>query len=515
LDDSEFFEEVAEVLESVYRTLNDTAKLAALFERRIGLASTAEERLEARRTLARVLEDEVGDVPAAQRILQQGVLEEPGNLSTLEELARLAGITGEWRSATETLEEALYKIARSEPATGRELALTLANWRNEHLHDVAGAERALGIALECAPDSDEILQQLESLQTAPGREQSLIETLRKRGKLAGDDQREELFRRAKRLADGLRVPGLGESLLRDLLRLDESNDWALSALSELLEELGQYPEALSLIERRIREGHAENPRELRHHAALLARERLGDPNKASQLYLDLLEEDPSDTRAADALRVLLVQTERWQELGRLLSNLIDVTQSSEERLALRLELAQLEVDRFDHTDAAIDQLRAVLEEEPGHADAVLGLSRLYEKNGRDQDLADLLSQQIDAAAGRGDVAAAVKLLVRLGDVFEKRLSDPERAIEAFQRVLDLDAQHRASMEALVRLQRAADRPEEAAEALERLVGVSEPAELPRRAEELAELYTKLGDGEKACRALERVVDAGAASPELL
>ena len=38
LDDSEFFEEVSEILETVYRTLNDTTKLAALFERRIGLA---------------------------------------------------------------------------------------------------------------------------------------------------------------------------------------------------------------------------------------------------------------------------------------------------------------------------------------------------------------------------------------------------------------------------------------------------------------------------------------------
>ena len=76
LGDSEFFEEVSEILEAVYRTLNDTTKLAALFERRIGLASSSEERLEARRTLARVLEDEVGDVTAAQRILQQGVVVE-------------------------------------------------------------------------------------------------------------------------------------------------------------------------------------------------------------------------------------------------------------------------------------------------------------------------------------------------------------------------------------------------------------------------------------------------------
>jgi tetratricopeptide (TPR) repeat protein len=515
LDDSEFFDEVSEVLESVYRTLNDTSKLAALFERRIGLAATPEERLEARRTLARVLEDEVGDTAAAQRILQQGVLEEPSNLAVLEELARLAGITGEWSAAAETLEEALYKVVSSEPATAKEIALTLASWRRERLHDTAGAERALGVALECAPDSDEILEQLEELQNAPGREQALIDTLRRRGKLAGDDQREELFRHAKRLADGLRVPGLSESVLRDLLRLDEANDWALSSLAESLEEAQQYPEALALLERRIQQGSAADPRELRHRAAVIARERLNDPGKASQLYLELIEEDPSDARAADALRVLLVRTERWKDLARLLESLVDVAQSSEDRLSLRLELAQLHIDRFDQSDTAIEQLRAVLEEEPGHADAVLALSRLYEKNGRDQDLAELLSQQVDAAQGRGDVPAAVKLLVRLGSVYETKLAEPERAVDTFRRVLDLDPKHRPSIEALGRLYRQADRLEEAADALERLLEVSEPNELVRRAEELAELYVKLGQGENACRALERVLDSGQASSELL
>jgi tetratricopeptide (TPR) repeat protein len=242
----------------------------------------------------------------------------------------------------------------------------------------------------------------------------LIETLRRRGKLAEGEQREELFRRAKLLADGLRSPGLAEAVLRDLLRLDESNDWALASLAESLEEAQQYPEALALIERRIQQGSANDPRELRHRAAVLARERLGDPAKASQLYLELIEEDPTDARAADALRVLLVRTERWKDLAKLLESLVDVAQSSEDRLALRLELAQLYMDRFDQSDLAIEQLRAVLEEEPGHADAVLALGRLYEKNGRDEDLAELLNQQIDAAQGRGDVAAATKLLVRLG-----------------------------------------------------------------------------------------------------
>jgi tetratricopeptide (TPR) repeat protein len=515
LQDSDFFEEVSEILESVYRTLNDTSKLAALFERRIGLATSSEERLEARRTLARVLEDEVGDVSAAQRILQQGVVEEPSNLSTLDELARLAGVTGEWRGAAQALEEALQKIVSTEPATGREIALTLASWRHEHLRDDAGAERALGVALECAPDSDEILVQLEELQLAPGREQALIDTLRRRGKLASDEQREELFRHAKRLADALHMRSLSEEILRDLLRLDDSNDWALTALAEHLEESGQYAEALSLIERRIQAGGGDDVRELRHHAAVLARERLDDAYKSSQLYLELLEEDATDARAADALRVLLVETERWKDLARLLETLIAVAQSAEERLSLRLELAQLNIERFKDTDRAIEQLRAILEEEPGHADAVLALSRLYESNGRDEDLAELLSQQMEAAQGRGDIPAAVKLLGRLGEVYETRLAEPERAIDTYRRVLDLDDHHKGSIDALARLYRKADRLDEAAEVLERLMQSSDGNELPRRAEELAELYDKLGDGEKACLALERVLDAGQAGPEVV
>jgi tetratricopeptide (TPR) repeat protein len=514
LGDSEFFEEVSEILESVYRTLNDTTKLATLFERRIGLAASSEERLEARRTLARVLEEEVGDVGAAQRILQQGVVEEPSSLSTLEELARLASITGEWRGAAEALEDALQKIATVEPATGREIALTLADWRREHLKDDAGAERALEIALQCSPDNDDILGRLEELQSAPGREQALIETLRRRGKLAEGEQREELFRRARRLADTLREPRWAEEILRDLLRVDPHNDWALESLADLMEESGRYADALVLIEQRIEQGSAPDPRELRHRAATLASERLRDAQKSSQIYLALLEEDPTDTRASDALRVSLVETERWADLAGLLGTLIDVAQTSEERITLRLELASLHVDRFENTDAAIEQLRLVLDEEPGNADAVLALSRLYEKSSRDEDLAELLSQQIDAAQGRGDVPAAVKLLGRLGEVYEQRLNEPERAVDTYRRVLDLEP-HRPSMEALVRLYRKAERWEDAAEVLERVLDAGDTQDVARRAQELAELYERMDNGEKACQALERVLDAGQASPEIL
>ena len=109
---------------------------------------------------------------------------------------------------------------------------------------------------------------------------------------------------------------------------------------------------------------------------------------------------------------------------------------------------------------------------------------------------------------------AVKLLGRLGEVYESRLKEPERAIDTYRRVLDIEP-HRPSLEALVRLYRKAERWEDAAEVLERLLDTSDPGELARRAQELAELYERLENGEKACQALERVLESGHAGPNIV
>src|SRR5439155_24326934 len=64
LDDKELFEEVGEALEPVYRSTNDHAKLASLFERRIERAEPSD-RTRLRLDLARVLEEKAQDPKAA------------------------------------------------------------------------------------------------------------------------------------------------------------------------------------------------------------------------------------------------------------------------------------------------------------------------------------------------------------------------------------------------------------------------------------------------------------------
>ncbi len=509
LGDAEFFEEVAEVLEGVYRESGNNDKLAGLFERRVGLAGSPEQRLEARRTLARVLEDEVGDLAGAQRIVQQGLAEVPGDLSILDELGRLASLTADWTGAATALEAALQDIVGTEPATGREVALTLASWRRQQLSDNTGAERALSIALECGQDSEDILLQLEELQKEPGREQSLVETLRRRARLAAGGEREELYRRAKQIADGLAVPGLQEGVLRDFMRVEPESDWALGSLAELRFEEGDFAEALDLIERRIEVGICDDLMSLRHRAASIAHEKLHNEAKAIELYSTILQDEPGDAKAAFALRTLLAASQRWEELRVLLTSQIDIAEGVELRQSLRLELARLDIDHFGSIDAAVEQLQATLEEQPGQAEAVLLLNRLYEREGKHQERAVLLQQQVDFAEERADVESALELLVRLAELSESELSDTERALDAYRRILVHDATNQDAVDALVRLLVAEGRLPEAADVLESVVEAGLPAErVAAVGTRLADLYEELGDKERCCAALERVMRSG-------
>ncbi len=232
------------------------------------------------------------------------------------------------------------------------------------------------------------------------------------------------------------------------------------------------------------------------------------------IYEQLFEDDPQDRDAAAALRELYVSASRWENLGRLLERLVDNADSASERSALRIDLAKLNVERFQAIDAAVDFLKTVLEDEPGNGDAVVALSELYEKAQRDEELAELLSGQIEAARSRGDTQAELRFQVRLGEIYDTRLKNRAKAIETYQAVLDRDGSHRGALEALARLHQAGGDLAEAARILDRLIGVSEGADAVRSCGTLADVHEKLGDKVAAAAALERALGVDKADKEV-
>lgn len=517
LEDPACFEEVFEVLEGVYRERSQTDRLAGLFERRVAKAETTVERIDMRRELARVLEDDCHDPAAAQKVLQQGLADDPADGALLDEIERLAPVTGDWAGAALALLEAVDAAEGLDPVSGRELCVRVAVWRRDKLGDRGGAEAAFAKASEYEPENDEVLAEIEALQTDPGRERDLIATLERRARLALDDEeRLRMYRRAKELCDALGDAALGERLLRKVIELDEVNLWALAGLTEARRSAGDHQETFDLLVRRAElELDMATVRALRFEAADIALQQLEQLDQATELFEQLFEDEPTDRRASQALWSAYERGEKWQELSRLSERLIDLEDDLERRNGLRVDLARLLVQRLDDRSAAIDLLQAVLEDLPSQADAVVALSELYEEAGRNDELAELLDAQIAGARERGDQESELRFLVRLGSLYEGALGEGSRAVERYEEVLERDPNHREALEALVRLHGAEGNHAQGAAILERLVPLLPAEEGVVRGVELADLYVELGDGEKAAIALEGALQRGdGAQPEV-
>lgn len=500
------FEEVSELLEQVYRTLGDNERLVGLLEKRVQFTQGATDRVRLRLDLARVIEDKLGDAKRAQATLEAALQDDPSDLDVLVELERLMPVTSGWASGAEAFNKAIAAASLS-PDTARDLYVRLAGWHRDRLADKQAAEAAFEQALAKDPESLDILKALEELRRTPGRERELVGTLRKRAKIETEiDQKKTLLQEAKNLAEQLNDEALAEATLRQLLEENDADLWALEHLTALREKAGDWKESTELLLKSadlVIDG-GESAR-LRHRAAELLREKIGDKVGATKLFEDLFENDPNDARASSALRVLYDETNKTPELAKLLERLIDVATSPSDRTTLRIEQARLLANKLLNVRDAIDVLRAVLDEEPGQATAVVELSQLYEKSGKDDDLAELLHSQIGLAQERGEQQAELAFKVRLGEIYENRLRDVAKAIETYQAVLEKDPKHKGALAATARLFLAKNDLPEAIKALDSLLDLETGEDAINVALQLAEAHTKQKNDDGARSALERAL----------
>lgn len=501
------FEEVSEMLEQVYLTLGDHAHLAKLLEKRITHTQSSSDRIRLRLDLARVFEEKLGDAKHAQSILEAALLDDPSDMDVLSELERLMPITNDWSSGAAALEKAIPEAPSLTAETARDLYVRLAEWYRDRVSNKQAAENAYDQALAKDPEAIDIVRALEDLRRVPGRERELVDTLRKRAKLETDlEQKKSLLKEAKTLADGLSDDALAEAVLRQLLEEYDGDLWALAQLTSLREKAADWREATDLLLKRAGlEADGNEIARLHHHAAELLREKLHDKNGAIQLYEELFENDPNDAKASSALRVLYDETNKTSELSRLLERLIDIATSSSERTTLRMEQARLLSEKLLNIRDAIDVLRAVLDEEPGQPAAVVELSQLYEKSGKDDELAEFLHSQIELAQERNDQSAELAFKVRLGEIYENRLRDVAKAVQTYEAVLEKDPNHKGALSASARLLLAKKELPKAVQALTRLLDLETGKESVVIALQLAEAQGNLKNDEGARSALERAL----------
>jgi tetratricopeptide (TPR) repeat protein len=453
---------------------------------------------------------------------------DPGVTTALEEAGELIG----WEPLLAALEkESARAVAAALSAAGaphlrsiglaelaRDIENRLAAYHRDRRGDEARSMAALSRALEHDPGHTDTLRELARLQwRAPGR--PLVDTLLSLSeRLVGD--LDALHDAARIAVDPVRDLVLAREVLERLFR-EATRLWrrgerargerpaertALDAHAEIVrleQESSRHERAIDwLVEGSRLPIPAAESRAMLRRAADIAREKLGDENRALRLYQQVIDDSLEDAEAVDRVATIYEARSRVPELLALRRRELELPLEPERRLTVRLEIARL-LGVLEDKGGRLDVLRANLGELPGHEASIQELSQVLESKGRNAELHDLLSSQAKRLE-EPEPQRAARLWGLAAKVAEERLADPERALAAHRRVVTL-APNVGSYDALARLHMGRGEAGQAAEWLERRLEGTTGADRIAIHVKLADARLAAGRTDRAMLALERAL----------
>ncbi|HGG57955.1 MAG TPA: tetratricopeptide repeat protein, partial [Nannocystis exedens] len=338
------------------------------------------------------------------------------------------------------------------------------------LHGIIGDEKAafdaLGRAYRADPSNEESQARLENLARQMGAYAEMVSLY--------EDSIPDIMDDALGISVLFKVAQVYEGVLDDavqaaaaydrILGIDPANFPAIDALIELHRRTNNFD---SLVEAVVRKSDMvesmEDRKALLLYAANVREAVMENPAGAIELYQQVLAIDDADLTALDALEKLYVQTEAWVDLKDIYRRKVElsVTEPETQRQVLHV-LGQVYEERLADFERAMETYEQVLDLEPHDYDAILALDRLYGQAERWPDQLQILQRAVEL---NGEREAQIEYRYRIGNLWEEKLLDTVQAVEAYRDVLELAADHEATIEALSRIVHGDNQPMLAAEVL--------------------------------------------------
>ena len=329
----------------------------------------------------------------------------------------------------------------------------------------------------------------------------------------------------------LRAAEIAHTIIEDLptareyyvkvLDMDGENERAMNALEEIYQAQEQYLELFEIYRRKVQNAYDDDlRREILFKQARVCEVNLEDISGATQTYETILETEPDNEAAMEALERLYPQSERWADLMDLLDRRVEMGTGDPVELLHRL--GGLAHEKLGDEERALDYFARALELNPHHEPTIASLEAgledeahrgrvaeilepVYKRQGDWAKLASTLDARLEFC---DDPMERKELLRTIGTVYEEQLGNLDKAFETFARLFQEDVEDRASWELIGRLGPVLENWERLAEvyaeALEEVVGdTPDTAELSFM---LGEIYeAKLDKPELAKAAYQRVL----------
>ena len=450
------------------------------------------ERLEIYERLADL--DELGRKDTASGLLwRRSILEEtPTHLPTLRRMAT-ALVSG---SRDEELEPIALEIAKTLEGPESVAHATLSARLRLRVGSWDDTAEPVKISYKSTPRGVWTLRQMAAHARAQGNHALAVEVDRQ---LAERTERpSEIATLSLRAAEAAAKAGDREGTLELHARAASLVSGHLVAhleLAQVLEETGSYAAAAESYENTARASFVPEERVLHfHHAAVLWADKEHDAERARRDFESVAELNPNYADVFPRLQAIYVAAGARAELADLLKRRLDGMTDPDERVEMEVLRGRALAEVGDR-ETARRALAAALDASPDHVEA---LSAFAELSAAEEDWSGAEQAWIRLARLAPDPARQVEIYLRLGELYDEHLDNPERAELSYQEILKRSPADETARERLVKLYK---RGGDAVRAIEQQTILITNAEAPeakcRRTAELAAIYEATGDNKKA------------------
>ena len=437
-------------LEKRLRADGDNERLVELFLGKVGVEPDAQRRASMLLEVAKLFENEVGDLGKAFTALLAGYKEDP-RPEVWTELERLASATGMWTELLSELAEVVPTLPESDRA---EAWLRIARLYGDKLGHTDYALTSLDEALKLSPDLTDAQEMRIGLLRRLERWKDLADALWKRAmQEESPAKKAELYLEQadlweSRLGDGAQAI----ASYREALRADPNLSEARGALEALLRRRNDWKELVLVLDEKAAMSSGEDAQVVRREVAELIAERLGDRKGAIERHESLRADAPRDLPTLRALEKLYEAEGRHEDYLNVLGEQADAVDSDKERAALYRRIAGEWEEHPGGAARSAEWLEKLLALDSRSEDAFRSLERIYRAERNWEPLVDVFRRHATIVPPpiRGEIFA------HIGAIYEQELKDATRAIEAY---LDVDQALPNHAEALVALTRLYERTE--------------------------------------------------------
>ncbi len=182
--------------------------------------------------------------------------------------------------------------------------------------------------------------------------------------------------------------------------------------------------------------------------AALYEQDLKRDDDAIARYRAILQKVPGHTTALASLGKLYFRNQNWEGLVTVFDAEAAASEDTKSKAAKVYKAAEVLEERLARTEDAVARYNLALQLQPGYLPAQKALTRIYEKQGRFAELVAMYEQDLLQTVDREQIVATLN---KMALFYEERLSDLDRAIDCYRRILELESNHLPTMGNLARL----------------------------------------------------------------